>query len=161
MSTIFRKNFNNIYILFIKNFLHLPLPPILYCVHTIFFSNGGNVLFSIYFIFTAFTLFSLLGASFPEKLPPAEEKLLLEKFLSGDLDAKNKLIEHNLRLVAHICKKYASFGKDTEDLISIGTIGLIKALSSFNPEKGTRLATYAARCIENAILSHSLYCLFI
>ena len=103
-------------------------------------------------LFSAAQLF-ILGASFPEKLSLQEEKELLKKFINGDLEAKNKLIEHNLRLVAHICKKYSSFGKDTEDLISIGTIGLIKGLSSYNPEKGTRLATYAARCIENAMLS--------
>ena len=70
----------------------------------------------------------------------------------GDIDAKNKLIEHNLRLVVHIAKKYSSGVRDNEDLISLGTIGLIKGINSFNPSKGTRLATYAARCIENEIL---------
>ena len=105
------------------------------------------------FYILAFPLFSVFGASFPEKLSSAEEKDLLEKYALGDMNAKDKLIEHNLRLVAHICKKYSSPGKDTEDLISIGTIGLIKGLSSFNPQKGTRLATYTARCIENAIVS--------
>ena len=99
-----------------------------------------------------FPALSILGASFPEKLSSAKEKELIEKYSKGDMDAKNKLIEHNLRLVAHICKKYSSSGMDNEDLISIGTIGLIKGLSSYNPQKGTRLATYTARCIENAIL---------
>ena len=94
----------------------------------------------------------ILGASFPEKLSSEEEKELIEKYSAGDTDAKNRLIEHNLRLVAHICKKYSSSGMDNEDLISIGTIGLIKGLSSYNPQKGTRLATYTARCIENAML---------
>ncbi len=89
--------------------------------------------------------------SFPQPLTSKEEEYYLERYNQGDEDAKNILIERNLRLVAHIVKKYAT-GKDNDDLISIGTIGLIKAIVTFNGEKGTRLATYAARCIENEIL---------
>ena len=83
-----------------------------------------------------------------------EEKKALEQMASGDTEAKNRLIEHNLRLVAHIIKKYYSKYSDQEDLISIGTIGLIKGINSFDYTKGTRLATYASRCIENEILMH-------
>ena len=90
--------------------------------------------------------------SFPKPLSAKEEKMYIEKMAQGDIDAKNKLIEHNLRLVVHIAKKYSSGIRDNEDLISLGTIGLIKGINSFNPSKGTRLATYAARCIENEIL---------
>ncbi len=92
--------------------------------------------------------------SFPKPLSAAQERECLILVKKGDLNARNKLIEHNLRLVAHIIKKYYSTKKDQEDLISIGTIGLIKAVSTFNIEKGTRFATYAARCIENEILMH-------
>ena len=73
--------------------------------------------------------------------------------LAGDIEARNVLVEHNLRLVAHIAKKYYTQSDEQDDLISIGTIGLIKGVSSYRPEKGTRLATYAAKCVENAILS--------
>ncbi|NLC68687.1 MAG: RNA polymerase sporulation sigma factor SigK [Clostridiaceae bacterium] len=90
--------------------------------------------------------------SFPQPLTYEEEMKYLSEYKSGNEDARNILIERNLRLVAHIVKKYGSYGYDTEDLISIGTIGLIKAISTFNNEKGARLATYAARCIENEIL---------
>jgi len=90
--------------------------------------------------------------SFPQPLEPEEEEYYLKRYAQGDEESKNKLIEHNLRLVAHIVKKYANTGKDQDDLISIGTIGLIKAISTFDPQKKTRLATYAARCIENEIL---------
>ncbi len=90
--------------------------------------------------------------SFPKPLSSKEEKLYIEKAVNGDDDAKNKLIEHNLRLVVHIAKKYSAGIRDSEDLISLGTIGLIKGINSFDPSKGTRLATYAARCIENEIL---------
>lgn len=90
--------------------------------------------------------------SFPKPLSAKEEKIYIEKMAQGDIDAKNKLIEHNLRLVVHIAKKYSSSVRDNEDLISLGTIGLIKGINSFNPSKGTRLATYVARCIENEIL---------
>lgn len=92
------------------------------------------------------------GNSFPQPLNEKEERYYLEKFRGGDATAKNVLIERNLRLVAHVVKKYSYPGKDLDDLISIGTIGLIKAIDSFNIDKGTRLATYAAKCIENEIL---------
>ncbi|MGE5474788.1 MAG: sigma-70 family RNA polymerase sigma factor [Ignavibacteriales bacterium] len=91
--------------------------------------------------------------SFPHPLSAQEENELLTKCRMGDEEARNILIERNLRLVAHITKKFCIVGKDNDDLISIGTIGLIKAVSTFNHEKGTRLATYAARCIEKAIMT--------
>ncbi len=92
--------------------------------------------------------------SFPSPLTTAEEQYYLQKYTEGDLEAKHILIEHNLRLVAHIVKKYQSMDEDVEDLLSIGTIGLIKSVVTFNPEKCVRLGTYAARCIENEILMH-------
>lgn len=92
------------------------------------------------------------GNTFPKPLSATEERECLERFKQGDMDARNTLIEHNLRLVAHIAKKYTGCGQEHEELLSIGTIGLIKGISSFNPEKGTRLATYAARCVDNEIL---------
>ena len=101
-------------------------------------------------------LFSLRlsgGGSFPRPLSAAEEREYLQKYAQGDPEARDALIRHNLRLVAHIVKKYYTQSGDQEDLISIGTIGLIKGISSFNPEKGARLATSAARCIENTILT--------
>ena len=91
--------------------------------------------------------------SFPRPLSAAEEREYLARYADGDMQARNVLIEHNLRLVAHIVKKYYTQCDEQDDLISIGTIGLIKGISSYRPEKGTRLATYAARCVENAILS--------
>ena len=94
------------------------------------------------------------GGSFPRPLRPEEERAYLEQAAAGDLTARNKLVEHNLRLVAHVVKKYYTQSADQEDLISIGTIGLIKAISSFDLSKGARLATYAARCIENEILMY-------
>lgn len=93
--------------------------------------------------------------SFPKPLSAQEEAECLRLMAEGNEDAKNRLIEHNLRLVAHIAKKYASAAQcqsDSEDLLSIGTIGLIKGINSFDASKGTRLATYAARCVENEIL---------
>ncbi|MCT4595055.1 MAG: sigma-70 family RNA polymerase sigma factor [Anaeromicrobium sp.] len=90
--------------------------------------------------------------SFPTPLTSEEENEYLQKYEEGDEEAKNVLVERNLRLVAHIVKKYHNTGREMDDLISIGTIGLIKAITSFDRNKGTRLATYAARCIENAIL---------
>lgn len=90
--------------------------------------------------------------SFPPPLSAQRERECLEAMKKGDTSAKNELIEHNLRLVAHIIKKYYSNSVQQDDLISIGTIGLIKAINTFDPDKGTRLATYAARCIENEIL---------
>ena len=90
--------------------------------------------------------------SFPQPLTREEETKYLELYSKGDDEARKILIERNLRLVAHIVKKYNTSGKDMDDLISIGTIGLIKAISTYDPGKGTRLATYASRCIENEIL---------
>ena len=95
----------------------------------------------------------LSTGSFPKPLTEEEERRLLLRSRDGDLEARNVLIERNLRLVAHIMKKYYAQTSDQEDLISIGTIGLIKGISTFDPEKGVRLATYAARCVENAILT--------
>ncbi|MBB6214785.1 RNA polymerase sporulation-specific sigma factor [Anaerosolibacter carboniphilus] len=89
--------------------------------------------------------------SFPKPLTPEEENHQLALYEQGDEEAKNILVERNLRLVAHIVKKYHNTGREVDDLISIGTIGLIKAITTFDRHKGTRLATYAARCIENAI----------
>lgn len=93
------------------------------------------------------------GGSFPRPLKAEEERMYLERCSAGDLEARNILIEHNLRLVAHIIKKYYTQTDDQDDLISIGTIGLIKGISTFKPDKNVRLATYASRCIENATLS--------
>ena len=92
--------------------------------------------------------------SFPLPLSSAQEAALLERTKNGDLEARNKLVEHNLRLVAHIIKKYYSSGEDPDDLISIGTIGLIKGISTFDASKQVRLTTYASRCIENEILMY-------
>ena len=94
------------------------------------------------------------SGSFPKPLSAAEEQEYLERFAKGDMEARNILIERNLRLVAHIVKKYYTQSEEQDDLISIGTIGLIKGVSSYRPEKGTRLATYAARCVENEILMY-------
>lgn len=94
------------------------------------------------------------AGSFPRPLSAEEEKNCVERALAGDEQARATLIEHNLRLVSHIVKKYYTQSDDQDDLVSIGTIGLIKAVSSYRPEKGARLATYAARCIENEILMY-------
>lgn len=91
--------------------------------------------------------------SFPKPLSPKREQECFEQMAAGDEAARNELIEHNLRLVAHIIKKYYASSNDQDDLISIGSIGLVKAVNTFKYEKGTRFATYASRCIENAILS--------
>ena len=113
------------------------------------------------------SLFALLGSeslfwmlrvspvtgSFPQPLSAAREREALLAMQEGDAAARDLLIEHNLRLVAHVVKKYYASREDQDDLVSIGTIGLIKAVSTFKPDKNTRLATYACRCIENAILS--------
>ena len=96
----------------------------------------------------------LSTGSFPKPLSQAEEKQYLELAAQGDLEARNILIERNLRLVAHIMKKYYAQTADQEDLISIGTIGLMKGIETFDPSKGARLATYAARCVENEILMY-------
>ena len=95
----------------------------------------------------------LQTGSFPKPLTAQEERHYLALAAQGDINARNVLIERNLRLVAHIMKKYYAQTSDQEDLISIGTIGLIKGIESFDSSKGARLATYAARCVENAILS--------
>ena len=95
----------------------------------------------------------LSTGSFPKPLTEEEERRYLELAKNGDLEARNVLIERNLRLVAHVMKKYYAQIADQEDLISIGTIGLIKGITTFDISKGARLATYAARCVENAILS--------
>ena len=94
------------------------------------------------------------SGSFPRPLKPEEERMYLERMAQGDLEARNILIEHNLRLVAHIMKKYYTPNGDQDDLISIGTIGLIKAINTYQPAKNIKLATYASRCIENEILMH-------
>lgn len=91
---------------------------------------------------------------FPHPLNEADEKFHLQQFKAGREDSRNILIEHNLRLVAHVVRKYENSGEDMEDLISIGTIGLIKAIKTYNEERAVRLATYAARCIENEVLMH-------
>lgn len=92
------------------------------------------------------------NSAFPQPLDPDEETRCLRAMREGDEEARNRLIEHNLRLVAHIVKKFGMPAEEIEDLISVGTIGLIKGIETFNPDKSTRLATYAARCIENEIL---------
>ena len=91
---------------------------------------------------------------FPEPLDPLEEEEMITKMLNGDKNARNILIEHNLRLVAHIVKKFDKNNNDTNDLISIGTIGLIKGIDSYNRSRATKITTYAARCVENEILMH-------
>lgn len=93
-------------------------------------------------------------SSFPRPLKAKEEQECIQRMLNGDMDARNTLIEHNLRLVMHIIKKYYTNSSDTEDLVSIGTIGLIKGVSTYKADKGVRLATYASKCIENEILMH-------
>ena len=115
-----------------------------------FFNLLMEIASSIYY----FALHVKGAGSFPAPLSAEKEAELLEKCRNGDQNARNELIEHNLRLVAHIVKKYYHSGADQDDMISIGTIGLIKAVSTFNSEKGIRLATYAARCIANEILMY-------
>ncbi len=94
------------------------------------------------------------GGSFPKPLSKKEEEYYLERLKEGDNEARNKLVEHNLRLVAHIIKKYYGTKCEQDDLVSIGTIGLIKAINTFKPDKKIRLSSYASRCIENEILMH-------
>ncbi len=94
------------------------------------------------------------AGAFPKPLSESEEQAYLQKARSGDKEARSKLVEHNLRLVAHIVKKYYGTGADPDDLVSIGTIGLIKAVNTFNGEKNIRLSSYASRCIENEILMY-------
>ena len=112
--------------------------------------NFLKFLFKDFYLFTA----AYSNNSFKEPLSPIEEEQYIKKFFLGDKDARAKLIEHNLRLVAHIVKKYDSTKEDVDDLISIGTIGLIKGVDSFSKSKNTKLNTYVARCIENEILMH-------
>ena len=122
---------------------------------TALFSSIGIIGF-IDFLKSAIFLVGYISNNqlFPEPLSPEEEKKCLELMAQGDEEAKNILIERNLRLVAHICKKYTTTNVEQDDLISIGTIGLIKGINSFEPTKGVRLATYVARCIDNEILMH-------
>ncbi len=112
------------------------------------FSLFLELLSNLYF----FALHVTGAGSFPAPLSAKREAELLEKSRNGDIEARNKLIEHNMRLVAHIVKKYYTNASNQDDLISIGTIGLIKAVSTFKSDKNIRLATYASRCIENEIL---------
>ena len=111
-------------------------------------------MFGLLHMLQGFFLFGYLsgGNSFPMPLSVEDEQKYLQEYAQGHEEAKNVLIERNLRLVAHVAKKYSNHSKDSEDLISVGTIGLIKAIASYKPDKGTRLATYAARCIDNVIL---------
>ena len=108
----------------------------------------SDALKGIYSLFLSVSSIS----GFPPRLPPAEEKRYIELTASGDKAARKKLIEHNLRLVAHVSKKYSGAVPDPDDLISIGTIGLIKAVDTFRPEKGSKFSSYAAACIQNEIL---------
>jgi len=111
-------------------------------------------IFSLFSNLLVFILHITNAESFPPPLSKKEEAEAIEKMINGSETAKEKLIKHNLRLVAHIIKKYYSTYSDQDDLISIGTIGLIKGINSFKPEKGTKLATYVSRCIENEILMY-------
>lgn len=104
--------------------------------------------------FLFFALHIKPNSTFPSALTAKEEKEMLQKYKNGDLQAKNILVEHNLRLVAHIIKKYYSTSAEQDDLISIGTIGLIKAVNTFDESKGIKLATYASKCIENEVLMY-------
>lgn len=114
------------------------------------FSLFSNIFSYIFFMFGYISSSNL----FPAPLSAKEEESVLKEYFAGSTDAKNKLIEHNLRLVAHIAKKYASNSIDNEEFISIGTIGLIKGVNSFSEEKGFKLSTYCSRCIENEILMY-------
>ena len=109
-----------------------------------------NILSHVFFLFGYISNSNL----FPEPLSKTEEEYYLKKYFEGSKEAKDKLIEHNLRLVAHIAKRYASNEQELEDLISIGTIGLIKAINSFSTEKNFKISTYASKCIDNEILMH-------
>lgn len=113
-----------------------------------------EILANLFDNFMFLILYISNGSSFPKPLTAGEEQFYLEKFQAGDMSARDILIERNLRLVAHVIKKYYANDSDQDDLISIGTIGLIKGITSYNQCKGTKLATYAARCIENEILMY-------
>lgn len=110
----------------------------------------SNLLSHVFFLFGYISSNNL----FPEPLSKTEEEFYLRRYFEGDKKARDKLIEHNLRLVAHIAKRYASAEQDMDDLISIGIIGLIKAIDSFSGEKGYKISTYASKCVENEILMH-------
>lgn len=110
----------------------------------------SNLLSHVFFLFGYISSNNL----FPEPLSKTEEEFYLRRYFEGDKKARDKLIEHNLRLVAHIAKRYASSEQDMDDLISIGIIGLIKAIDSFSGEKGYKISTYASKCVENEILMH-------
>jgi len=118
-------------------------------VAAVFFAQLLDFLSNIFYMFLHVTG----SGAFPRALSGPQEKKCLEEMAAGSQSARKKLIEHNLRLVAHIVKKYYANQNDQEDLISIGTIGLIKAIDSFDPGKGIRLSSYAAKCIENAMIS--------
>lgn len=111
-------------------------------------------LFGEVFSRVLYLILNVSSGSFPRPLSPSEEAECLRRLSLGDQEARNELVEHNLRLVAHIIKKYYSSWSDQEDLVSIGTIGLIKAVNTFDSSKGARLSSYAARCIENEVLMH-------
>lgn len=128
----------------IKNNLNLGVSPLILELFTSVAVFLNNIIFLVSYVTN--------NNSFPKPLTEEEERLYVKKYKEGDEEARNILVERNLRLVAHIVKKYNYTGKEVDDLISVGTIGLIKAITTFNSEKGTRLATYAARCIENEIL---------
>ena len=116
-----------------------------------FFSTILQLLSNIFY----FALHAVNTGNFPKALSEKEEAVLLDKMIKeNDINAKNKLIEHNLRLVAHIIKKYYSKGYEQDDLISVGTIGLIKGINTFKPDKNVKLATYVSRCIDNEILMY-------
>ena len=120
------------------------------------FNRGGEAMYAAAWLVLSSLLYSLQlsAGSFPKPLTAQEEQYYLERCAKGDMEARNILIERNLRLVAHIMKKYYAQTADQEDLISIGTIGLIKGITTFDPSKGAKLATYAARCVENEILMY-------
>ncbi len=108
--------------------------------------------------FYVFILHVCRGSSFPKPLSEEKEQEYIERSKAGDISARNKLVEHNLRLVAHVIKKYYAKESEHDDLVSIGTIGLIKAINTYNPEKSIKLSSYASRCIENEILMHFRNC---
>lgn len=110
----------------------------------------NNLLSHVFFLFGYISSNNL----FPEPLSKTEEEFYLRKYFAGDKNARDKLIEHNLRLVAHIAKRYSNSEQELEDLISIGIVGLIKAIDSFSAEKGFKISTYASKCVENEILMH-------
>ena len=114
-----------------------------------------NLLFELLSRVSLFFILHVTGAgAFPRPLSEKDEREYLEKVKHGDIEARNKLVEHNLRLVAHIVKKYYGSGAEQDDLVSIGTIGLIKAINTFDTDKNIRLSSYASRCIENEILMY-------